>query len=426
MNPDNLPVSVYKRMHETDETVRAAVRFIQLTVFDQLDCFEHPSSRVTSYLNEFWDRCRTGYPEAVTETTDAIWAGFSVQEIVPKYEDGKIWLKEFPALDQVDCRFHMDMDPKSDRYGCVSGVSQDFGLIIPGKPIIDADRLAIFSHNSKNGNPYGLSNCKSIYKHWVQKDVMIHAGGAGMERYGLPFALGLCEDPAAKVQDRNGTETTEGAQMLKALQSLATLGVIVLKKDKQDVRLIEPANQIAEQFKVASDQCNKLIMRGMLLPSLMMEPTDIGSFALGSKHFELFLKGVRDLVMAVRSFYAALYRRFIAWNFGPDQAKLGSWRDRDIDENKAKVWAEIAFSAFASGYLREDKLEDINFARARIGADSMAELMPPREKPAPAAAPPTSGVTDPTPQPSPDAKPGNPRSNPKTPAKPQGRPAGKR
>ena len=432
VNPDNLPTTVYKRMFETDETVQAAIEFIQLTTFAQLGSYEHPNARVTTYLKEFWERCATPFEDAVRETLDALWAGFAVQERVLDYQDGKLWLAEFPALDQVDVRFFLDTGEGSKTKGRVVGVSQDYSLFSaaltksPGEPAISAERLAIFTHRGRNGNLYGMSRCKGVYKHWVQKDVLTHAGGAGMERYGVPLAIGFCASPNNPVQDADGARTTQGKQMLKALQQLAALGVIVLQKDQEDVRIVTPGDGIAAQFKIAVDQANKLIMRGMLLPSLMMEPTDIGSFALGSKHFELFLKGIRRLVLDLRRFYhTQVYAPLIGYNFGAAQAKLGRWVAQEMDEEDLSIWSDIFYKAFTTGFLRPDaELDDANLCRKIIpGAKDWTKLPPAKTGPAGA---PTSGVTDPNPQAPADAKPGVPRPGAKVPKGPQGRPGGKK
>lgn len=416
-NPDNLPLTVYKRMFETDETVGAVIRFLKLTVVPRIGCYKHPSSRVQTYLDAFWKHCRRSFRKSAEETLQALVYGFSLHERVPKYEDGRLWLADFPALDQVDVKFHMDLDPKSPTYGYVTGVTQDFGFSASRTPM-DIANFAHFVHQGANDNPYGLSPCKAVYKHWVIKDVLLQAGAAGMERYGNPLPVGKVEGINNEVQDGKGGKTTNGKALTEAIQNLKALGVLVIDKT-WEIDLISPGQSIAEQFKILEDQKNKLIMRGLLVPALLMEPTDIGSFALGQKHFEQFLTGVRDLVAALQEFYHEhVYKPFILANYGAAQADLGYWECQGLEEEDIKLWSEIGYTLEQGGYLRPDvDLDDANLIRSKTGAKPWTKLPPVREKPTSA----DSGVTNPSPQT--PSTPGAPRSSTRTPSKPQGRPS---
>lgn len=51
------------------------------------------------------------------------------------------------------------------------------------------NKVILYTHNGKFGNPYGTSRLKRCYKNWKIKDVILKAWALTCERYGSPYTI---------------------------------------------------------------------------------------------------------------------------------------------------------------------------------------------------------------------------------------------
>ena len=114
-------------------------------------------------------------------------------------------------------------------------------------------------------------------------------------------------------------------------------------------------------------------MRGLLIPSLLFESGDVGSYALGSEHMELYQQGINAILLNLtETILEQLIRPLIVWNFGAQE----SWGFFNIKESKTEVasWSSILLNMLQTGVIDRNNLDDLNFVRSRIGMDLLDEL----------------------------------------------------
>lgn len=420
-NPDNIPASLYRQMAETDETISAGLEFIELTCLAHLGDYQNPNKRAQDYINTMWEACNSPFQQVVSEILSALRFGFSVMELVLRPGNGRIWLDELPGIKAETVWFVPQTDPTAQDFGRVTGIKQvtDMTKVIPRKD------LAIYTHRGYNSNPYGQSRLKSIYKNWVLKNALLKNWGVALEAYGSPIAVGKTAN-ANQAENVNGTGKSRGEQMLTQLSNLQGGSSLVV--DLADsVEFLQAKISIGNDFERAQNHLNKCQLRGLLIPALLFEPTDIGSFALGSKHFEMFLRSIGRLLMDVKQVLVyQVYRPLLWTNFGTN-CPLGEFVSQKLEEEDLKLWSEIFFALTQSGFINKRKLDDYNSVRAKFNmapATSLEDL--PAEAPMPASG---SGQND-NGRPSGQVSGGtegtntkNPEANPHAPKGPQGRAA---
>ena len=422
-NPENIPLSTYERMLDTDETCKAGLEFLALGIASALGRYVNPNKRAQAFVDSMFapvDGARVSLGQIVDELCHAFAFGFAVAENSFRFDGSKIVLDTTVFLKQASAEFLLEQDRNSADYGEPMFVRQN-GLAGSGwSDPIPLAKCLHYAHGSRNGNPYGRSRFKAAFGPWFAKAALVQDWGRALQRVGSPVPIGTLDDPDQPVIDQNGDTTTAGDVMLTNLEGLQNSSSMVVKTG-QKVDFLEPKHPIGPDFKLHEDQRNKLILRALLIPALLMEPTDIGSFALGSKHFELYLRATRREACA---FQRVLLRQLIGpllrWNFGPS-VPIGSFVAQEMDEEELKLWADILYSLTQSGYLSSRLQSDMDFARAKMGLPgARVEDMPAPE--------PVGSGRDGIPGAAPDgqdkAGAAPPRPAPRIPTTPQGRPVG--
>lgn len=369
-NSDNIPASLYRQMSETDETISAGLEFIELTCLAHLGDYQNPNKRARDYIRDMWAYSHTPFQQAVSEILSALRYGFSVMELVTRPNGSLIWLDELPGIKAETIHFIAETDPAKQNYGRITGIKQTTDL----SKQISREDLAIYSHRGYNSNPYGNSRLKSIYKNWVLKNALLKNWGVALEAYGSPIALGKTAN-ASQMENADGVGETRSQQLLSQLSNLQGGSALVV--DNEDtVELVQAKISIGNDFERAQNHLNKCMLRGLLIPALLFEPTDIGSFALGSKHFELFLRSIGRLLLDVkRVLLDQVYRPLLWANFGTN-CPVGDFVTQKLEEEDLKLWSEIFFAMTQSGYLSARRLEDLNTVRSKFNVDTVTELLP--------------------------------------------------
>lgn len=422
-NPDNIPLSTYDRMYQTDETVKASVDFQALGIYTALGSYQNPNKKALAYVQEMFspDGARVSLGQVIDEMCQAFVFGFALGEMVLDFTGKHITLDTIVFLKQAGIEFLKETDKNSRNYGEPVSARQD-GCT---SDLIDLRKCLHIMHGSRNGNPYGESRLKPAFAPWMRKTTVDADWARALQRVGAPTPLGTMDDPDQAVTDPNGdlvAGLTAGDVMLSSLDSLQNSSSMVVKTG-QTVTLLEPKSEIGPGFKLHDDQQNKKILRSGLIPSLLFEPTEIGSFALGSKHFETYLRSTRRSASEFqRIFLRQLIGPLLRWNFGPN-VPIGSFVAQEMDEEELKLWAEILFSLTSSGYLNPRLQSDMDFARNKMGLPLVKVEDMPEPLPKSGGAG-KDGLPGVAPDGQDDASAAPPRGGSRTPGTPQGRPVG--
>jgi len=143
------------------------------------------------------------------------------------------------------------------------------------------EKFLRYSYQEEFDNPYGLTDYRNFYREWWIKTVVLKFYAMYLERFPFPPTIGLYNPGLPE------TEVDALAEVLERLQ-VATTAVL---PDTLSIDQLEVPSTGAEIFKEAIEIMNKGITRSALVPDLLgfTNTGTTGSYALGKKHFDVFL-----------------------------------------------------------------------------------------------------------------------------------------
>uniref|UniRef100_A0A6M3ITT5 Uncharacterized protein n=1 Tax=viral metagenome TaxID=1070528 RepID=A0A6M3ITT5_9ZZZZ len=146
---------------------------------------------------------------------------------------------------------------------------------------LPVDKFVIYSYNKEFSNYYGQSDLRSAYRSWWSKEILIRFMNIYMERFGMPLAVGTYPKGLSK-PDKDALNTV--------LDNIQAKYAITIPEDMK-VELLGVGTGGENQYRSAIEMHNKFISRSILVPDLMgfNEMSGGGSYALGKKHFDVFL-----------------------------------------------------------------------------------------------------------------------------------------
>ncbi|NGY84941.1 DUF935 family protein [Bacillus megaterium] len=330
--PDPVGIPTYKRMYREDAQVKAGLLALRLPILakgyvikdpivtDGWDYKDSKTEEQVKFLNYVFKNMKHSFDETLDQMLSAVPFGFSVTE--PVYEKikagkfkGKIGLKKAKVLNPTTVKFKMN------DYGDIIEVVQEIG---DKKLKIPIEKIIHFTHDAEFGNPYGSSALHAVHKHWYIKDQMYKFANMAYERNGSPLLVGT-------VKNKN-----EVGKMRRILDSiLSRTGVAISGTD--DIKVLDTTKTM--DFVNYVNHHNTMILRGLMIPSLMLgnEGSGSGSYALGQSHFDLFLFRLqsiqRDLEKVINE---KIIKRLIDINFGKQdvypELQFKPLMDKDRDQ----------------------------------------------------------------------------------------------
>jgi hypothetical protein len=330
--PDPVGIPTYKRMYREDAQVKAGLLALRLPILakgyvvkdpivtDGWDYKDSKTEEQVKFLNYVFKNMKHSFDETLDQMLSAVPFGFSVTE--PVYEKikegkfkGKIGLKKAKVLNPTTVKFKMN------DYGDIIEVVQEIG---DKKIKIPIEKIIHFTHDAEFGNPYGSSALHAVHKHWYIKDQMYKFANMAYERNGSPLLVGT-------VKNKN-----EVGKMRRILDSiLSRTGVAISGTD--DIKVLDTTKTM--DFVNYVNHHNTMILRGLMIPSLMLgnEGSGSGSYALGQSHFDLFLFRLqsiqRDLEKVINE---KIIKRLIDINFGKQdvypELQFKPLMDKDRDQ----------------------------------------------------------------------------------------------
>ena len=379
INPDAVRLSEYEKMLDTDETVAQGFDFLVLGVLIKLGEYEHKDQVIKDFINSQFEQMNCSLYQVCQEILSAIWAGFSVTEINYKLSDGKVGLDNLATYHPTTLYFNVDdkgrlMDP---------AVKQ---MMLTGNTVdIPKKKCIIYTHDKRFGNPYGRSSFRRVYKNWVLKDPILKMWARALDRFGTPLLVAMVPDGEINDPDASGKKIAQidyVIRLLKDIQNQTALAMTTPNGDnKSGVSAVAGGSAgTGEAFNSAVGYLNKMIYRGLLLPSLVGDEGErSGSYSLGSMHMVTF-QSVLDSIYSnlTETLLEQLVRRLIEYNFGP-QDDYGSFPQRKVSESDKKLLAEVFGQMVDKGFLDPDVQADFDYVRTMLD-------MPERKVVVPAAA----------------------------------------
>jgi len=264
---------------ERDPQVRACLTTKRLAVLSE-SVEVHPGQdsaegkRLAALVEEQVDSIPGGWAGLVTGALDALAMGFAAGEY--------LWTAE-GLLSAV--RWH---DPR--RFGFVVGETGD----VVGLEVLDAgatwprERFAVYSYQSRYGNPYGESDLVAAYRPYALKDETLRMWLVGLDKWGVPSIIATV--PGHWTQAEMDSLTASLGKIQSETALAVPEGVVI--NPALDAGRVEPARA----YVTATEYFDRQIARAILGGELTSTGA-AGSHALGTVHADV----AQDWIQALRS-----------------------------------------------------------------------------------------------------------------------------
>lgn len=440
-NPSSVSVETYKRMIDTDDTIGSGVDFLTTCLAARIGEYQHPVQEIQDFVQMNLEQVDGGWFNCLKEILSASWAGFSVSEKVWENDESRGFLiRKIVTMPPTTLLFEtertgeltpdgilqyqrnwnpMNLAQGIGYYGGLMGAGYGFMQGTGGRPDPYArygdlpfpmrvnnswNYLSIripkqkcihysFDCQGKFGNPYGRSLLRRIYKFYVLKDSVLQMLAVALDRKGTPLTI-VYADPNTTLVDPTKVTTPGGARgkdvgiradqaAAKAFENIHNDSVVILPGKKGQVFETDFVNQTSNQqdFISTLDFCNKSILRGLLIPSLIFSNGDgTGSYALGQEHAKTFVKILDGMLSGFESVARdQLIADIIKYNYPESVWKkhgFGSFSKAEFTDEDTEKITRIWDSAVNNGVIDPQDLDDLNRMRETLGFTERTKPIP--------------------------------------------------
>jgi phage gp29-like protein len=321
---EEVNIWVYWAMYRSDPTVRAGVEFIRNTILSRLVGYKNETyPEVQLFVENVLEAMQGTLQDVVQDLLSALWAGFSVAEIVykPLKEEGKIGIKKVKAINPISVYGGIEVD----EFGNIQKIKQRVGTEAIDLPL---ERLILWSFQSDFGNPYGNSLLRPAYVPWMTKIFLQQRWNIHLERLATPLTIASL--PQAEVDvwcPIHQREERYIEAMRHILEDLHNRNSLVYSGGA-DIKFQEIEGR-GDFYENAIRYQDVLILRALLIPSLLVSEAQYGTRAQATVHQEVFQKMLGGIIRELKAVLEEqLFRRLISLNFG----QLDDWGEVVFDE----------------------------------------------------------------------------------------------
>lgn len=421
-NPSTVSVETFKRMLDTDETLGAGIDFMNISLIARFGDYKHPSKEIEQFVRRCLDKMEGSWHENLDEMFSAEWSGFSITEQVwehkndfdgfPAFVPKK--LVTYPPLTMVFAvnrhgevlpdgiyqyqRFHNTFF-NSYVYGINQGELDGFRPDLfaqigdypyPIRIAADLTYLTVkipkdkvihlrSSSTGKFGNPYGRSILRRCYKNWVAKDAFLKMWIISADRKGTPLLVGYAAPNDTVLQNamndpHNANIAAQRADLAMAsiMKTLHNSSFIVMPGRKGETYELEAiqSNGDGMIFKDGVEYWNKALMRGMLLPPLILGGDGGGSFSLGQEHNKIWKQTIDGKSKPYKQgILDQFISKIIKYNFPTsawERDGFGEFSLEDFDPEVMERLANVYGSLVEKGFMSPSDQQDMDVVREKM------------------------------------------------------------
>lgn len=355
-NPDELVrqkggLTIYDQMRE-DEQIKALLAVKKHCIMGSgWELKPASPSSADVEIKEFveYNLCEVldNFDRNIWEILSCLDYGFSLHEKIYAIDGGKYLIKEFKHRAPHTFEFHTDTKGNLPPDGFRQWGSE--GL----KPL-PLDKFVYAVYQREFDSWYGKSDLRSCYKSWFTKDLVTKFWVMYLERFGSPFTVGSYD--AGKI---TGEALTALKSIIKNIQQTTA---IAIPKDIE-IDLKESIGRGPDQYDKAIDKFNINMARALLIPDLLgfSKPIEGGSFALGDKHFQIFMKIIASIQKDIQNVIKRqVLKPLVDLNF--NTKTYPTFVFKPILEDDKKEYARIFLDAVSKGVVNVS-VEDKNYLR---------------------------------------------------------------
>lgn len=363
-NTDTVPLEEYERMLETDETVAVGIQFLILSVLMKMGEYTHSDKRIETFVRENFESMQGNIHSACEEILSGLWAGYSGSELIWQPQESKVLLDKVVTYHPRTVLIQVDRET-----GNYTGFKQ--WRWFDGSPMdIPIEKSVLFTYNKRFGNHYGKSIFKPIRKNWLLKDPILKMWGRALDRFGTPLIALFTNDDTIEDPDHQGQDISQLSYAVRVLSRIqSSTGIAFKSGSKEDGTesraevLATGGSGIGEAFEKSVLYLNKMILRGLLVPSLLIDNEGSGSYALGQAHFKTYDMTTSSIFQGLKeTLLEQVVRRMIEYNFGT-QTDYGEFLEKQLEQDDKKMLSECFLNLTNGGYVTPDNQDDLNAVR---------------------------------------------------------------
>ncbi len=409
--PDQVDLSVYDQMRRTDETVKAGLQFVKLAAVAKLGTYKHPDEKVQDFVATAL-RMMEGTPERVAgDILSAIWAGFSVAELVyDRMPSGPF--KGMAYYKKIRTLHPLSIWPKGlhdDGKGNIKEVVQFEGQDTPA--VLEKGKFAHFIYDGGGGafgSPWGTSACRAIHRWWFAKDLVVKLWGIFMERFSIPLAVAKVPEGQIRcpIDGQEEEYSTAMMHILAAASGKTEMAFPIPRNpdgsfapDAIQIDFKSPQATTSEAFLQFIQTADVAILRGLLVPSLVLAEAQFGTRAQAGIHLDAFMAMLADLQRDLADFMVEqIVRPLLALNFA-DLDDYGEWVSQSLTSEDVAVLSEALFRMFQSGAMDATNKPTQDWVRSKFAPElqeqvAQEETEPLGGEPTPEQKPPAEALTE--------------------------------
>jgi hypothetical protein len=347
----------------SDETVGAFIQMKKsaaLSVDPYIEPAMADDPRQVEIADQTWeaiDNVNGSLIEAMEDMYSAIEYGYSVTNVVLTYMEhgnwsGKVGLKYLKTKPPESVRFDTDeyLNIKDDGILFTSG----FGDI----ERLPREEFAIYTYRKRFSNPYGYGDCIRAYDRWNSKTWINKFWDIYLERTATGTLI-------AKYKHDNRPPKSEHDVVQKFLQNKQVRSAIKIS-DLWELEQLETTGRGSDVFENSINHRNTVIARSLLLPDLLgFSEKSGGAYALGKKHFDVFLWILLRLHKDISEVMEEqVIRRLVDLNWGK-QPSYPKFRFKSLTDDQKILWLTNVFTGIEKGAITPD-LEIENAIRRQL------------------------------------------------------------
>lgn len=333
-NADNISAETYQKISKHYQ-VASALAVISYSI-QQIDWFINAENAtvkkvLTRSMERIWNRLIRSISKSFIYGYSPNVKVFTLEKI-----DGVDYVvyKKIKDLSPADCTV------KVDKWGNFDGFIYKKGTFVLEKAV-PSDMCFWYANDMENGNLYGKSMLKNVYKSWWFSEKIHTFSNRYYERFGEPLVVGRAPT-AAKVKDSSGKVQSAQELMNSVIGAIRSHSSVQLPSDRHvetkeynyDLQYLE-SQMRGFDFENYLARLDMEIARGLFLPELVFGGSKGGSYALGSAQIQTFytnLMGIMDNIVDYVNLY--LLPQLIEYNFQKSKTASFTYQPLSVDQKK--------------------------------------------------------------------------------------------
>jgi hypothetical protein len=339
-NPDKITLETYDKIYKHYQ-VKAAIATLSFSI-QQIEWFiKSDDPQIQRVVQLAVDRI---WNSLIRSISKSFRYGYSPN--VKVWELSKIDGKEYVVYKQIK-----DLDPKYckvklDKYGNYQGFYYKENNLLASNAtmlgqLVPPEYSFWYTSEMENGNHYGNSALKAVYKSWYFSEKMHVFCNRYYERFGEPLVVGRAPSVSYIKDPKTGAVKTAQEAMREVIASIRSHSSAQLPSDQDekgnyvyDLKYLE-SQMRGFDFENYLSRLDREISFGLLFPALIMGGDKGGSYALGESQIQAFytnLMGIMDNVVDYVNAY--IIPQLVEYNFGPDKEAKMSYQPLSASAKK--------------------------------------------------------------------------------------------